>query len=74
MSRYAVLPQQIRAVLSGVVPSEDGDLEYYPCRVTLAGGCVLDTVYNEPELPYLRVWGFIPRTTEARGTSGSRMC
>ena len=44
----------------GIVPSRDGELAYYPCRVTLKTGAVLDTVYVEPEMPYLRMWGVYP--------------
>jgi hypothetical protein len=33
---------------------------YYPCRVTLKNGMIIDTVYIEPEQPYLRSWGVYP--------------
>jgi hypothetical protein len=35
-------------------------LWYFPCRVTLRDGRILDTVYIEPEMPYLRWWGVYP--------------
>jgi hypothetical protein len=35
-------------------------LWYFPCRVTLSDGRILDTVYIEPEMPYLRWWGVFP--------------
>jgi len=60
VSRYALLSDTIRAALNGIVPSKDGELVYYPCRVTLKNGESLDTVYIEPETPYLRMWGVYP--------------
>jgi hypothetical protein len=61
MARYAALPNHIRKALETIVPSGDDELKYYPCRVTLHNGTILDTVYIEPELPYLRFWGRISR-------------
>lgn len=66
MSRYAALPEHIREGLGVIVPSEDGELRYYPCRVTLADGSVLDTVYIEPEMPYLRAWGVYPENDRGK--------
>jgi hypothetical protein len=66
MSRYAALPEHIREALGGIVPSEDGDLKYYPWRVTLSDGSVLDTVYIEPEMPYLRAWGVYPENDSGK--------
>ena len=60
MARYAQLPNHVRMVLANIEPSQDGGLAYYPCRVTLRGGAVLDTVYIEPEMAYLRMWGVYP--------------
>ena len=60
MPRYASLPDHIRKALEAIVPSGDDELKYYPCRVTLRSGVVLDTVYVEPEKPYLRFWGVYP--------------
>ena len=31
-----------------------------PCRVTLEDGRIFDTVYIQPEMPYLRSWGVYP--------------
>lgn len=42
------------------MPSGDDELKYYPCRVTLKDGTILDTVYIEPEIPYFRIWGIWP--------------
>lgn len=66
MSRYATLPESIREALASIVPSEDGDLKYHPCRVTLTDGRVLDTVYIEPEMPYLRLWGVYPENDRGK--------
>jgi hypothetical protein len=60
MSRYPSLPDHVREALTGIVPSGDDELYYFPCRVTLKDGRVLDTVYIEPEMPYLRSWGVYP--------------
>lgn len=61
MSRYPALPEHIRKALEQIVLSGDDDLKYYPRRVTLTNGTVLDTVYIEPEKPYLRFWRCISR-------------
>lgn len=60
MSRYPPLPDHVREALGGIVPTGDDDLWYFPCRVTLRDGRVLETVYIEPEMPYLRFWGVYP--------------
>jgi hypothetical protein len=60
MTRYPILPPHLRAALTSIVPSEDGELAYYPCRVTLTSGVILDAVYVEPEQPYLRAWDVYP--------------
>ena len=66
MSRYPVLPEDIRQALDNIVPSEDGSLRYFPCRVTLKDGSVFDAVYIVPELPYLRVWGIYPEDDQGK--------
>lgn len=60
MPRYPSLPDHIREALDGIVPSGGDELWYFPCRVTLSDGRILDTVYIEPEMPYLRWWGVYP--------------
>jgi hypothetical protein len=60
MSRYSALPDHVREALGGIVPSGDDELWYFPCRVTLRDGRIFDTVYIEPEMPYLRWWGVYP--------------
>lgn len=59
-SRYPSLPGSIRESLGNIVASGDNDLWYFPCRVTLSDGKVLDTVYIAPEMPYLKWWGVYP--------------
>lgn len=60
MSRYAELPDHIRDALQDIPSTDGGNLTYHPCRVTLKDGSVLDTVYIEQEMPYLRAWGVYP--------------
>jgi hypothetical protein len=60
MPRYPSLPDHVREALGGIVPSGDDELWYFPCRVTLRDGRIIDTVYIEPEMPYLRWWGVYP--------------
>ena len=57
MSRYPLLPDHIREALASITPTRGGSLSYYPCRVSLKDGSTLNTVYIEPEKPYLRCWG-----------------
>ncbi len=66
MARYPALPDHIRESLRTIAPSTDGPLEYFPCRVTLKNGEVLDTVYIEPEKPYLRSWGVYPENDKGK--------
>jgi hypothetical protein len=60
MSRYPVLPDHVREALNGIVPSGDNEFWYFPCSVTLSDRRIFDTVYIEPEMPYLRSWGVYP--------------
>jgi len=66
MTRYAQLPDHIREALQRIPPSHDLFIVYYPCRVTLRNNSVLDTVYIEPEKPYLRAWGVYPEDDKAK--------
>jgi hypothetical protein len=66
VTRYAALPDFIRKALTRIVPSRNGELTYYPCRVTLKTGENLDTVYIEPEKPYLSAWGVFPENDKAK--------
>lgn len=68
MARYPLLPSHIREALKNIIPSEDGSFAYYPCQVTLKGGVRLDTVYIEPEQPYMRVWGVYPEDDRSKQT------
>lgn len=66
MPRYPLLPPHIREALKSIEPSRDGDLDYYPCRVTTKAGEVFDTVYIEPEKPYMRLWGVYPENDRGK--------
>lgn len=67
MGRYAAMPEHVREALAKIEPSNDkSDLKYYPCRVTLKDGAVYDTVYIEPEVPYLRYWGVYPEDDKGK--------
>lgn len=66
MGRYAALPDHIRDALRTIQPRNDGDLAYYPCRVTLKNGEVIDTVYIEPEERYLKMWGLCPENERGK--------
>jgi hypothetical protein len=59
-ARYAAMPDHIRESMQTIVPSGEDELKYYPRRVTLRDGTILDTVYIEPEMTYLRLWGVYP--------------
>jgi hypothetical protein len=60
MGRYNPLPDHIREALGQITPSKDGELEYFPCRVTLDSGQELNNVYIEPEDSYMKVWDVYP--------------
>lgn len=66
MSRYAVLPDFIRAGLNRIAPSGEDKLRYYPCRVTLKSGESIDRVYVAPEEPYFYYWGVYPEDDPAK--------
>jgi hypothetical protein len=66
MPRYTRLPNSIHDALQNIPPSDGGDIMYYPCRVVLKSGLTLDTVYIEPEKPYLRAWGIYPEDDKAK--------
>lgn len=60
MNHYARLPKHLENALSKVEPSWNGTLAYFPCRVVLTNGDVIDTAYIESEQPFLRLWGAHP--------------
>lgn len=66
MSSYPALPEHIRARLVGIEPSRDGELLYYPVRVVLKSGDILDTVYIVSEKPYLKYWGVYPEADRGK--------
>ena len=66
MSRFSLLPRHIQEGLQGVEPTQDGDLVYFPCSVTLTSGDVLDTVYFMPEKPVMKMWEAYLQTDGAK--------
>jgi hypothetical protein len=56
MPGYPLLPRPIRESLLAIEPTQDGELTYFPCSVTLTNGAVLDTVYFMPERPVMKLW------------------
>ncbi len=56
MPRYSLLPRHIQESLQGIEPTQDGELTYFPCSITLTSGEVLDTVYFMPERPIMKLW------------------
>ena len=59
MAHSTLLPH-IREALTGIEPSRDGELVYYPCRAVLKSGEAFDTVYIVSEKPYVKHWGVYP--------------
>jgi hypothetical protein len=51
-----LLPEHIQESLQGIEPTQDGDLNYFPCSTTLTSGEILDTVYFMPERPVMKLW------------------
>ena len=66
MGRYSPLPKRLLKLLNRIEPSAGGELPYFPCRVLLRDGTALDTVYIEPEKPYLKYWGVYPEDDEGK--------
>ena len=50
----------LAAQLQGVQPSTDGEMRYFPCRVRLRDGQMIDRVYVQPLEPYRTYWGVLP--------------
>jgi hypothetical protein len=71
MLRYGRLSDSLKRQLDEVVPSKCGILEYFPCRVALRDGGVLDRVYVVSEAPYIAQWGVYPE--QDRGKSSVRI-
>jgi hypothetical protein len=57
MSPYTLLPRHIQESLRGIESTQNGEIVYFPCSVTLTGGEVRDTVYFMPEKPVMKMWG-----------------
>jgi hypothetical protein len=54
------LPASVKTKLYQIIPSRDGQMRYYPCRVQLRDGRSVDHVYVTPIVPYLEHWGILP--------------
>jgi hypothetical protein len=65
--RFPKLSDKLRAVLTTIIPSMDGDLTYWPCAARLKDGTALVCVYVVPEVPYIKHWGVYPQ--QDRGKS-----
>jgi hypothetical protein len=57
---YSTLLPHVREALTGIEPSRDRELVYYPCRAVLKSGEAFDTVYIVSEKPYVKHWGVYP--------------
>jgi hypothetical protein len=66
LKRYHPLPAAMRAQLARVEPSGDLDLRYYPCRVRLRSGDVLDRVYLAEAISWFEMWGVWPDQDQAK--------
>jgi hypothetical protein len=55
------LPDKLRDDLSAILPSQCGDLAYWPCAARMKDGTVLVCVYVVLEGPYIRRWGVYPQ-------------
>jgi hypothetical protein len=55
------LPDKLRDDLSAILPSQCGDLAYWPCAARMKDGTVLVCVYVVLEGPYIRQWGVYPQ-------------
>lgn len=64
--RFPKLPLALRDQLSSIVPSRDGDIEYYPCDVRLHDGRMVERVYVVSEIPYINHWGVYPENDPAK--------
>jgi len=52
--------------LKAIEPSRDGEMEYYPCQVTLSDGQMIDHVYVVPDQPYYHDWGIWPKDDKGK--------
>jgi hypothetical protein len=60
------IPANLNEQLHQVSPSFDSQMEYYPCRVTLESGEILNNVYVAEVKRYLKVWGILPGEDPAK--------
>ena len=67
MSRYPKLPENLKQLLHQIEPSRCLFMNYLPCVVRIWSGSVIDRVYVQNEIPYIKVWGVYPE--QDRGKS-----
>ena len=60
------IPANLNEQLHQISPSFDRQMEYYPCRVTLKSGEILNNVYVAEVKKYLKVWGILPGLDPAK--------
>lgn len=61
------IPTALFEKLNRVTPSRNGDMAYYPCRITMRDGRVFDRVYVQSREPYLTHWGKLPFDDQHKG-------
>lgn len=57
---YPALTAGLKSQLDRIVPSVDGNLEYFPCCVRMKDGREIDRVYVVSAQPYIVNWGVWP--------------
>jgi hypothetical protein len=63
---YPPLSAELRESLAAIVPSNDGELQYHPCSVTLKNGTAVPCVYVVAAQSYINIWGVWPEDDPAK--------
>ena len=66
MATFPKLTRELTNKLQAIVPSRDGGMLYYPCRVRLRNGSAIDHVYVSSVDRYLATWGVLPQDDAAK--------
>ena len=66
MRSYSPLPASLEQMLLKVEPSHDREMRYFPCRAVLKNGALLETVYFQPQHPYIGFWGIYPKEDQGK--------
>lgn len=66
MVKFQPLSKKLFRQLKKIEPSIDGNLTYYPCRVYINGGDILDKVYIVEQNSYFKAWGVYPEDDEGK--------